>query len=64
MSPLDSKETEFGSSDQEASPSADKNTGVVLVPCRAQKFVPTDISGGVVNLEVPGCLLLQQMSSQ
>ena len=29
----DSKETELGSSDQEASPSAAKNTGVVLVPC-------------------------------
>ena len=31
--PPDSKETELGSSDQEASPSAGKNTGVVLVPC-------------------------------
>ena len=31
----DSKETELGSSDQEASPSAGKNTGIVLVPCRA-----------------------------
>ena len=29
----DSKETELGSSDQEASPSAAKNNGVVLVPC-------------------------------
>ena len=29
----DSKETELGSSDQETSPSAGKNTGVVLVPC-------------------------------
>ena len=29
----DSKETELGSSDQEASPLAGKNTGVVLVPC-------------------------------
>ena len=28
----DSKETELGSSDQEASSSAGKNTGVVLVP--------------------------------
>ena len=28
----DSKENEFGSSDQEACPSAGKNTGVVLVP--------------------------------
>ena len=30
---LDSKETELGSSDQEASPSAVKNSGVVLVSC-------------------------------
>ena len=44
---LDSKETELRSSDQEASPSADKNTGVVLVPCAS-----TAISG------VPGCHLL------
>ena len=29
----DSKETELGSSDHEASPSAGKNTGVVLVSC-------------------------------
>ena len=29
----DSKETELGSSDQEGSPSAGKNTGTVLVPC-------------------------------
>ena len=31
----DNKETKFGSSDQEASPSTGKNTGVVLVPCCA-----------------------------
>ena len=31
--PSDSKETELGSSDQEASPSSGKNTGVVLLPC-------------------------------
>ena len=31
--PPDSKETELGSSDKEASPSAGKGTGVVLVPC-------------------------------
>ena len=30
--PLHSKESKLGSSNQEASPSADKNTGVVLVP--------------------------------
>ena len=62
--PPDSKETEFGNSGQEASPSAGKNTGIVLVPCRAWKCVPTAISGGVDISEVPGCHLLQQMSSQ
>ena len=35
--PPDSEETKFGTSDQEASPSAGKNTGVVLVPCHTQK---------------------------
>ena len=60
----DSKETELGSSDQEASPSAGKNTGIVLVPCCTWKCVPTAISGGVDISKVPGCHLLQQMSSQ
>ena len=36
----DSKETELGSSDQEASPSAGKNTGVVLVPCSRMEVRP------------------------
>ena len=53
--PPDSKETEPGSSDQEASPSAGKITGVVLVPCRAWKCVPTAISACVDFSEVPGC---------
>ena len=61
MSP-DSKETELGNSNQEASPSAGKNTKVVLVPCHAWKCVPTAISDGVDISEVPGCHLLQQMS--
>ena len=60
----DSKETELGSSDQEAFPSAGKNARIVLVPCRARKYVPTAISGVVDISEVPGCHLLQQMSSQ
>ena len=51
----DSKETELGSSNQKASPSGGKNTGTVLVPCRAWKCVPTAISGGVDIPEVPGC---------
>ena len=62
--PPDSKETKLGSSDQEASPSAGKNTGIVLVPCRAWKCVPTAISGGVGIPEVLGCHLLRQISSQ
>ena len=60
----DSKETKLGSSDQEASPSAGKNTGTVLVPCHAWKCVTTAISIGVDISEVSGCHLLQQMSSQ
>ena len=62
--PPDGKETELGSSDQDASPSAGKNTRIVLVPCRAWKCVPTAICGGVDISEVPGCHLLRQMSSQ
>ena len=60
----DSKETELGSSDQESSPLAGKNTRVVLVPCDAWKCVPTAISGVVDISEVPGCHLLQQKCSQ
>ena len=59
-----SKETELGSSDPEASPSAGKNTGVVLVPCRAWKCAPIAIFDGVDIFEVPWCDLLPQMSSQ
>ena len=59
-----SKEVEVGSSDQEASRSGGRNTGMVLVPCGAWKCVPTTISGGVDIFEVPGCHLLRQMRSQ
>ena len=59
-----SKETELGSSNQKASPSAGKNTEIVLVSCCAWKGVPTAISGGVDITKVPGCHLLQQISSQ
>ena len=38
--PPDSKETELGSSDQKASPSAGKNTEVVLVPCSRMEVRP------------------------
>ena len=36
----DSKKTELGSSEQEASLSAGENTGVVFVPCLAIKMHP------------------------
>ena len=36
----DGKETKLGSSDQEASPTAGKNTGVVLVPCLVMEVRP------------------------
>ena len=62
--PPDTKETKLGSSDQEAFPSAGKNTGVVLVPCRIWKCVPTSISSGVDISKVPRFHLLQKMSSQ
>ena len=62
--PPNSKETEIGSRNQEVSPSAGKNTGILLVPCQAWKCIPTCISGGVDISEVPWCHFLRQMSSQ
>ena len=64
--PLDSKETELEleNSKQEASLSAGKNTGIVLVPCCTWKSVPTEISGGVVISEIHRNHVLQQMGSQ
>ena len=38
--PPDSKETKLGISDQEASPSAGKNTMIVLVPCSGMEVNP------------------------
>ena len=55
----DSKQTELGSSNQEASPLAGKHTEIVLGPCCTWKCVPTAISGGVDISEVPGCHLLK-----
>ena len=52
--PPDSKKTELRSSDQETSPSTSKNTGIVLVSCRAWKCDPTAISAGVDISEVAG----------
>ena len=62
--PPDSKETELGSSNQEASPSAGKNTGVVLVLCSRMEVHLYSYFKGVNISDVPGCQLLQQMSSQ
>ena len=56
------KESKFGSSKQEACPSAGKNTRVVLAACLSWKCIVTTISGGFDITEVPGCHLLQQMS--
>ena len=54
----DSIETELGSSKQETSPSANKNIGVVLVPCCTGKCIPTIITDGVEISEVSACHLL------
>ena len=56
--PPDSKETKPGSSNQEASLTAGKNTGIVLVPCHTWKCVHTAIPGGVDISEDTGCHLL------
>ena len=56
--PPDNKETKLGSSNQEASPSAGENTGIVLVPSHACKCVPAAIFGGVNISEVAGHRLL------
>ena len=61
---LDSKETELESSNQEPSPSGDKNAEVDLVPCSALKCVPIATSGGADVYEVPGCHLSFQWGSQ
>ena len=53
----DSKETKLGSSNQEVSTSAGKNSRVVLVLYHTWKCVPTDIFGGVHISEVSGCHL-------
>ena len=62
--PPDSKKAELGNSDQKASPSVGKNTRIVLVLCRTRTHGPTAICVGVNIFEVPGCHLLQLMSSQ
>ena len=61
--PPDNKETEHkSSSNQEASPSAGKNTGIVLVSClTTRKCVYTAVSGAVDIPEVPGYHFLRQI---
>ena len=59
-----SKGTELGSVNQEASPSASKNTSVGLVPCWAWKCGPAAIYGVVDISKFPEGHLLQQMCSQ
>ena len=60
----DSKETKLGNSNQEASPSASTNTGIVLVSCSTWKCITKANSSGVEISEIPGCHLVRQMSSQ
>ena len=62
--PSNSKEIKLGGSDQEAFPSAGKNTGANLVPCCTWKCLPTAIPSGVDISEVTGCHLLRHMNSQ
>ena len=54
----DSKETELGSSNQETSPSAGKNTRIVLVLCLRMEVHPKATFGGVDISEVPQCHFL------
>ena len=53
----DSKETKLGSSNQAASQSAGKNTGVFLLPCSRMEVRPYSFFGGLDIFEVPGCHL-------
>ena len=54
--PPDSKETQLGNKDKEVSPSASKNTKVILMSFCAWKCVSTAISYGTVNSEVLGLI--------
>ena len=61
--PPDSQETELRSSNQEVSPSADKNTRVVLVSYCACS-VSLQLFLVMWTFHVSGCHLLQQMSKR
>ena len=56
--PPNGKVTKLGSSNQEASLSAGKNIGIVLVSCYSWKCIRTAISAGVDILDVPEYHLL------
>ena len=60
----DCKKTKLGSSSQEVSPSAGKNTREVLVPYHTWKCAPIAISGGVDIFVAPRCPFLRQTNSQ
>ena len=55
------KETILRNSDQEAFPSAGKNTVIVLAPCHAWKCVPTALSGSIGISNVFGCQFLHKI---
>ena len=59
-----SKQTKLRNNKQESSISTGKNTRVVLVSCSVWKCVFTAISSDVDPSEVPGCHMLQPVSSQ
>ena len=52
---LHSLEKELQSNDQEAPPSPDKHTGLVLEQCHAWRCIPIINSSDVDIPEVPGC---------
>ena len=56
--PPDSKKIKLGSSNQEASLSADENTETILGPYHTWECVTAAISSGVDISEVTGCHLL------
>ena len=62
--PPDSIAIKLDSNNQEASPSAGKNTGVVLVPFSRMQVRPYKFFGSVDLSEDPGSHLLRRMSSQ
>ena len=62
--PPDSEDTKRGSSNQDVSSSAGKNTGLLLVLCCTWNYVPAAVCSGVDVAEVPCYHFLCQMSCQ